>query len=213
MATLGRRLAAECFGTAGLLCVVVGSGIMAQRLAGDQAAIALLCNTLATVLGLWVLIEVIGPCSGAHFNPVVSTVMALKGRLPWSEAALYGVCQLLGAILGSAVAHIMFDLPLWSLSQTVRDGQGQLVAEFIATLGLLLVILFARPDRVPALVAAFIGAAYWFTSSTSFANPAAVVGRMLTDTYAGIAPTSAGWFVSAQFAGGLVALALTAKRP
>ena len=205
--TMRQRLFAECLGTALLLAVVVGSGVMAQRLAGGNVAIALLANTLATVGGLVVLIEVLGPVSGAHFNPVVSLVMAARGRLPRALVAPYIAAQLLGAALGTWLAHAMFDLRLLQVSTTPRTGAGQCVAEVVATFGLVLVVLRAPYGRVSALVAAWIGAAYWFTASTSFANPAAVFGRMLSDTFAGISPASAPAFVAAELAGAALALA------
>lgn len=198
---LHRRLLAEALGTALLLAVVIGSGIMAERLAGGQAAVALLANTAATVGGLFVLIELLGPSSGAHFNPVVSGVMALRGVLPKSHLVPYVLAQLAGAVLGAWLAHAMFDLEVWQFSERVRAGWGQWVAEAVATAGLLLVILRAQPPKVAALVAAYIGAAYWFTASTAFANPAAAVGRMFSNTFAGIAPESVPGFVAAQFVG------------
>ncbi len=206
--TLGRRLFAEGLGTALLLAVVIGSGVMGEALAGGNKAVALLANTLATVFGLYLLIVVFGPVSGAHFNPVVSLVMTLRGALPRAHLGPFVLAQLAGAACGAWLAHAMFDLPLWQLSAHVREGSGQWLAELVATAGLLLVILRGPPAHVPTLVAAWIGAAYWFTASTSFANPAAVFGRMLSDTFAGIAPGSAPGFVLAEVAGGLVGLAL-----
>jgi glycerol uptake facilitator-like aquaporin len=207
---LRRKLLAEGLGTALLLAVVVGSGVMGQRLAGGNAAIALLANTLATVAGLAVLIELLRPVSGAHFNPAVSLVMWARGSLARGELMPYIAVQLLGAVLGTWLAHAMFGLDVLQLSRHVRAGAGQWIAEGVATFGLVLVVLRAPASRVAALVAAWIGAAYWFTASTSFANPAAVFGRMLSDTFAGIAPTSAPAFVLAQFAG--AALAIVAQR-
>ena len=201
-----RQLFAECVGTALLLAVVIGSGVMGQRLAGGNVAIALLANTLATVGGLYVLIEILGPVSGAHFNPVVSLVMAVRGRLASAQVAPYIAAQLAGAALGAWLAHAMFDLPLLQASTRQRAGVGQWVAEIVATSGLVLVVLRAPASRAAALVAAWIGAAYWFTASTSFANPAAVFGRMLSDTFAGIAPASAPAFVAAELAGAALAL-------
>lgn len=196
-----RALVAEALGTALLLAVVIGSGVMAERLAGGNVAIALLANTLATVGGLVVLIEVFGPLSGAHFNPAVSLVMALRGGLAWPLFAGYVPVQLLGAVAGAWLAHAMFELPIVQLSSKLRGGAGQWLAEAVAGFGLLLVILRAPPTRVAALVAAYIGAAYWFTASTSFANPAAAVGRMFSDSFAGIAPASVPGFVAAELAG------------
>ena len=203
-----RKLAGEALGTALLLAVVIGSGVMAERLAGGNAAIALLANTLATVGGLYVLIEVFGPVSGAHFNPVVSAVMAFRGELPKASLLPYIAAQLLGAALGAWLAHAMFDLPILQVSAKVRTGTGQWIAEAVATAGLLLVILRAPAGRASAMVAAYIGAAYWFTASTSFANPAAVFGRMLTDSFAGIAPGSAIGFVLSQVAGAAIGAAI-----
>ncbi|MDI4635341.1 aquaporin family protein [Pelomonas sp. V22] len=199
--SLLRKLLAEGLGTLGLLCVVIGSGIMAERLAGGNVAIALLANTLATVGGLYVLIEVFGPISGAHFNPAVSLVMAWRGELARSAVLPYILVQLLGAMLGAWLAHAMFELPLLQLSSKLRGGMGQWIAEMVATAGLLLVILRAPAGRASALVAAYIGAAYWFTASTSFANPAAAFGRMFSDSFAGIAPASAPGFIAAQLLG------------
>lgn len=208
MSTLGRKLAAEALGTGLLLAVVIGSGIMAERLAGGNAAIALLANTLATVAGLYVLIEVFGPVSGAHFNPAVSAVMAVRGELPAAALAPYVAAQLAGAVLGAWLAHAMFDLPLFQLSAKVRSGPGQWLAEGVATAGLLLVILRAPAGRAAAMVASYIGAAYWFTASTSFANPAAALGRMFSDSFAGISPASVPGFVLAQLAGAAAGLAM-----
>lgn len=198
---LARRAAAEALGTALLLAVVIGSGIMGERLAAGNAAVALLANTLATAFGLYVLIEVFGPVSGAHFNPAVSTVMAVRGELAWPAWLPYVAAQLLGAVLGAWLAHAMFDLPILQWSTKVRSGPGQWLAEAVATAGLLLVILRAPAGRAAPLVACYIGAAYWFTASTSFANPAAAFGRMFSDSFAGIAPASVPAFVLAQCAG------------
>jgi glycerol uptake facilitator-like aquaporin len=206
--TTARRLLAETLGTAGLLAVVVGSGIMAERLAGGNAAIALLANTLATVGGLYVLIELFAPVSGAHFNPLVSAVMAWRGVLPRALLLPYVLAQMLGAALGAGLAHAMFGLPLVQLATQPRGGAGLWIAEAVATFALLLVVLRARPERVAAMVAATIGAGYWYTASTSFANPAATFGRMLTDSYTGIAPSSVPMFVLAQFAGAVSAWAV-----
>lgn len=202
--SLRKALLAEAIGTMLLLAIVIGSGIMAERLSAGNSAIALLANTAATVGGLYILIEVFGPVSGAHFNPVVSMVMALRGELPANRAVAYVIVQLWAAMAGAVLAHAMFDLPLQQLSSKLRTGQGQWIAEAVATAGLLLVILRAPAGKASAMVAAYIGAAYWFTASTSFANPAAVVGRMVSDTFAGIAPVSAPAFIAAQVIGGLI---------
>lgn len=206
--TLARKAFAEFLGTAGLLCAVIGSGIMAERLSGGNVAIALLANTLATVFALFVLIETLGPISGAHFNPVVTLVLGLRSRPgdePWRRTAtIFIACQLLGAAAGAWLAHAMFDMDLLQASGKLRDGPGQWLAEAVATAGLVLVILRAPAGKAAALVACYIGAAYWFTASTSFANPAAVLGRMLSDSFAGIAPSSAPGFVAAQFVGGAI---------
>ena len=203
---LPRQLLAEFGGTAMLLCAVVGSGIMAERLSGGNAGVALLANTLATMFALYVLIETLGPVSGAHFNPVVSLVMAVRaqpgedGR--WRIAVLFIAAQLGGAVAGTWLANAMFDLPVLQLSAKVRASPGQWLAEAVAAGSLLFVILRAPAGKASLLVAACIGAAYWFTASTSFANPAAVAGRMLSDSFAGIAPGSAIPFVAAQLVGG-----------
>jgi glycerol uptake facilitator-like aquaporin len=201
-----RRLLSEGLGTALLLAVVIGSGIMGERLAGGNVAIALLANTLATVGGLYILIEVFGPVSGAHFNPAVSLVMATRGKLEWHLLLPYVVVQLLGATLGAWLAHAMFDMRILEFSGKVRSGPGQWMAEAVATFGLILVILRAPASRVAAMVAAYIGAAYWFTASTSFANPAAAFGRMFSDSFAGIAPACVPGFVLAEFAGAAIGL-------
>ena len=206
---LPRRAFSEALGTALLLATVVGSGIMAQRLAGGNAAIALLGNTLPTGAILVVLILALGPLSGAHFNPVVSLVFALRGDLAWRDATVYFVCQITGGILGVLAAHLMFDLPLWQISQTVRSGPGQWFAEGVATFGLILTILLCLRHAVasiPYAVGLYITAAYWFTASTSFANPAVTIARSLSDTFAGIAPAGVIAFVLAQFCGGIVAM-------
>lgn len=215
--SLSRKLLAEGLGTALLLTVVIGSGVMAERLSGGNVALALLANTLATVGGLYILIEVFGPLSGAHFNPAVSAVMAWRGELAPSALLPYIAIQLLGAMLGAWLAHAMFDMSILQFSTKPRSGAGQWIAEGVATFGLLLVILRAPPARVAAMVAAYIGAAYWFTASTSFANPAAVFGRMFSDSFAGIAPGSAPGFVAAELIGAAVAVAvdraLAGRRP
>jgi glycerol uptake facilitator-like aquaporin len=208
LATAPQKVFAEALGTGLLLTVVIGSGVMAERLSGGNVAIALLANTLATVGGLYVLIELFRPVSGAHFNPAVSLVMASRGRLPWAQFGPYVLAQLLGALLGALLAHAMFDLTVLQFSTKVRSGVGQWVAESVATFGLLLVVLRAPAGRVAAMVAAYIGAAYWFTASTSFANPAAAFGRMFSDTFAGIAPASVAGFVMAELAGAGLAVAV-----
>ena len=207
-APLSRRLLAEGLGTLLLLAIVIGSGVMAERLAGGNVAVALLANTAATVAGLWVLIDVFGPVSGAHFNPAVSAVMAWRGVLARRELVPYVVVQLLGAMLGAWLAHAMFDMTIVQWSTKLRTGAGQWIAEAVATAGLLLTILRAPAARVAPLVASWIGAAYWFTASTSFANPAAAFGRMWSDSFAGIAPGSVPAFVIAQFAGAAAGAAL-----
>jgi glycerol uptake facilitator-like aquaporin len=205
---LPRALLAEALGTMLLLAIVIGSGIMAERLSGGNVAVALLANTAATVGGLYILIEVFGPVSGAHFNPAVSLVMALRGALPKGHALAYVPVQLGAAVLGAWLAHAMFDLPLWQVSHRLRTGQGQWIAEAVATAGLLLVILRAPAGKASAMVAAYIGAAYWFTASTSFANPAAAFGRMASDSFAGIAPSCVPGFVLAQLTGALIGWAV-----
>jgi glycerol uptake facilitator-like aquaporin len=209
---LSRRIAAEALGTALLLATVVGSGIMAQRLAGGNVAIALLGNTLPTGAILVVLILIFGPLSGAHFNPVVSAAFAARRDLAWGDAALYIAAQLAGGILGVWLAHLMFDLAPWQLSQTARTGPGQWLSEAVAAFGLLLTIfgcIAGAPHSVPYAVGLYITAAYWFTASTSFANPAVTVARALSDTFAGIAPADAPAFVLAQIAGAAAALAFS----
>ncbi len=206
MVDMRRKLLAETLGTALLLAVVIGSGIMAERLSGGNVAIALLANTLATVGGLYILIEVFGPVSGAHFNPAVSAVMALRGELPKAALGPYVLAQLIGAMLGAWLTHAMFDMQILQFSTHVRSGIGQWIAEAVATAGLLLVILRAPAGRAAAMVACYIGAAYWFTASTSFANPAAAFGRMFSDSFAGIAPASVAGFVIAQLIGALIGL-------
>lgn len=206
-----RRYIAECLGTAFLLAGVVGSGIMAAKLAGGNGALALLCNTLPTGAILTVLILTFGPVSGAHFNPAVSLAMALRRQLPTRVAAMYIAAQIVGGIVGVLVAHAMFELPLWQVSATVRAGYGQWLAEFVATFGLILTIFgcAARtPAAVPYAVGLYITAAYWFTASTSFANPAVTIARALSDTYAGIAPAGVVAFIAAQLSGTAAAVAL-----
>jgi glycerol uptake facilitator-like aquaporin len=206
-----QRLAAEALGTAFLLAGVVGSGIMAAKLAGGNAALALLCNTLPTGAILTVLILTFGPVSGAHFNPAVSIAFALCRELPWREAAAYIAVQIVGGIMGVWAAHAMFELPLWQVSVTVRTGPGQWFAEFVATFGLVLTILgcLARtPSAIPYAVGLYITAAYWFTASTSFANPAVTIARSISDSFAGIAPSGVIAFIAAQLAGMLAAVVL-----
>ena len=204
-----QRLFSEFLATCLLLVIVVGSGIMAERLAGGNDAIALLANTLATVGGLYVLIEVFGPVSGAHMNPAVSVVMATRGELAWMRLPAYIAIQLAGAACGAWLANEMFDLPL-GFSDKARGGAGPWLGEIVATAGLLLVVLRAPSSRVAAMVAAYIGAAYWFTSSTSFANPAAAFGRMFSDTFAGIAPADVPAFVAAQALGAALGVSIHA---
>ena len=211
MPALPQRAFCEWLGTAFLLAAVVGSGIMAQKLAGDDA-LALLCNTLATGAILAVLILVFGPLSGAHLNPAVSIGFALRSELPWSEAGIYIAAQVLGGLVGVWVAHLMFELPVWQFSITERTGAGQWLAEAVATFGLLLTIfgcVARRPDSVPYAVGLYITAAYWFTASTSFANPAVTIARSLSDTFAGIAPAGVAAFIAAQMAGMLAAVMLS----
>jgi glycerol uptake facilitator-like aquaporin len=206
-ATLGRRLAAEALGTALLLAIVVGSGVMGERLAGGNVAVALLANTLATGAGLMALILALGGWS-AHFNPLVSALAASRGGLPWREVPPYIAVQVVGAISGVLLAHAMFDLPLIETSRHVRAGTGQLVSEFVATVGLLAVILGTgrhRPAAVPYAVAAWVTAGYWFTASTCFANPAVAIARSLTDTFSGIRPADVPGFIAAEIVGTLAA--------
>jgi len=211
MPCLVRRVFCEGLGTAFLLAAVVGSGIMAQKLAGGNVALALLGNTLPTGAMLVVLILIFGPLSGAHFNPAVSIAFALRRELPWPEALVYIAAQIIGAMAGVWTAHLMFELPLWQFSATVRTGPGQWLAEAVATFGLLLTIFgcVARtPAAVPYAVGLYITSAYWFTASTSFANPAVTLARSLSDTFAGIAPASVAAFIAAQLAGMIAAVML-----
>ena len=203
-----KRYFAELVGTAALLCAVIGSGIMAEQLAAGNTAVALLANTLATVFALYVLIETLGPVSGAHFNPVVSIVMAYRKDLARHHVIAYVVAQLMGAALGAWAAHAMFELEIFQWSTKVRTGPAQWFAEAVATGGLLFVILRSPEGKASSIVACYIGAAYWFTASTSFANPAAAFGRMLTNTFAGIAPSDVPVFVLAQILGGFLGLIL-----
>lgn len=212
-AAIGRRVFAEALGTAALLAAVVGSGIMGERLAGGNVAVALLANTLATGAALVVLILVLGPVSGAHLNPAVTLVEAAARRLPARDAALYLAAQTSGAILGVWLAHAMFELDLWMLSTKVRAGPAQLLSEGVATAGLVVVIAAVsqhRPAAIPAAVGLYISSAYWFTASTSFANPAVTLARSLTDTFAGIRPVDVPGFVVAQLLG--AALGATVAR-
>lgn len=201
---LVRRLAAQGLGSFFLFATVIGSGVMAENLAGGNVAIALLGNTLAAGAMLFVLITIFGPISGAHINPAVSLVMATRGELGWRELAAFVLVQLCAGILGAFVVHLMFDLPVLQYSAKTRSGLGQWLGEGVATFGLILTILGTvrqRPAWVPATVALYITAAYWFTSSTSFANPAITVARSLSDSFAGIAPNDVPGFVIAQLAG------------
>lgn len=212
MTGLPRRLAAEAIGAFFLFACVIGSGIMATNLSQGNDAIALLGNTLATGAILFVLITVLGPVSGAHMNPAVSLVTAWRGELPWPEAAAYILVQLVAGILGAWAAHLMFGLPVLQMSVKARHGLGQMIGEGIATFGLILTILGTarhRPRWVAATVALYITAAYWFTSSTSFANPAITVARSLSDTFAGIALADVPAFVAAQLVGAAGAAALS----
>jgi glycerol uptake facilitator-like aquaporin len=200
-------MAAEGIGSLLLAATVVGSGVMADRLAGGNAAIALLANTGATVAGLATLIALLAPVSGAHFNPAVSLVQALRGSLAWRDLGAYSLVQVLGCCLGAVLAHAMFNLPLLQSSTHVRTGPGQWLAETVATFGLLLVILgHQRPRDAAWMVAAWIGAAYWFTASTSFANPALAIARSLTNSFSGIRPADVPAFIAAELAGALLAL-------
>jgi len=206
--SVARRLVAEGLGSALLLAVVIGSGIMGQRLAGGNVAIALLGNTLATGAALVVLIQVFGPISGAHFNPAVTLVSALRREMPWRLALAYPPVQVAGAVLGVWAAHAMFGEPILQVSTNLRDGGAQAFAEVVATFGLVAAILGVsrfRPESTAMAVGLYITAAYWFTASTSFANPAVTLARALSDTFAGIAPSSAPAFILAQFVGALLA--------
>lgn len=209
--TLSRRLVAEGLGTALLLAVVVGSGIMAERLAGGNVAIALLANAIATGAGLVALILMFGTVSGAHFNPVVTLSEAWQRNLPAREVGPYIASQILGAFAGVAAAHLMFSLPLFAASEHVRTGAAQWWSEFVATFGLIGVIIGcsrSRPTVTPFGVAAYITAAYWFTSSTSFANPAVTLARAVTNTFAGVRPSDAPGFILAQVLGAVAATLL-----
>ncbi len=208
MSQFGRKLLAEGIGSAILFATVVGSGIMAEGLSGGNVAVALLGNTLATGAILYVLITMLGPVSGAQFNPAVTLVMRLRGNSSWNEAAAVVLVQIGAGILGVWLAHAMFDLPILQLSAKSRSGPGQWLGEFVATFGLVLTILGTlrhKPEAVPTAVALFIVAGYWFTSSTSFANPAITIARSLSNSFAGIAPADAPGFILAQLAGALAA--------
>ncbi|AVF04219.1 MULTISPECIES: MIP/aquaporin family protein [Devosia] len=207
-----RRLAAEALGTGILVATVVGSGIMAQRLT-DDIALALLGNTIATGAILVVLIGVLGPLSGAHFNPAVTLVMALRRQLSAADAGLYVVSQICGAMLGTLLAHLMFDLPLVSAYADPRNGPSQWLSEAVATFGLVLTILVSlrhAPEQIAMRIGLYITAAYWFTASTSYANPAVTIGRALTSSFAGIGPADVPGFIIAQVLGALLAMALSA---
>jgi len=205
---LARRLFAEYLATLLLLAAVIGSGVMGERLGGGNAAVVLLANTLATMAALYVLVDLFGPLSGAHMNPLVSAVLALRGEFDAALLMPYVGAQLAGAACGAWLVHAMFGLPFLQWSQHAREGAGQWLGEIVATAGLLLVVLRAPRARIAALLAAWIGAAYWFTASTSFANPAATFGRMLSDSFSGIAPRSVPSFLAAQIVGAVLGSAL-----
>jgi glycerol uptake facilitator-like aquaporin len=209
--SLARRIVAEAIGTAMLLAAVVGSGIMGERLAGGNVAIALLANTIATGAALVALILAFGPISGAHLNPVVTLADAAMGGLKWAEAPFYLAAQFIGALAGVAIAHLMFGTPVFFASHHVRSGAAQIFSEFVATFGLLAVIWGCarrRSEAVPFAVGAYITAAYWFTASTSFANPAVTIARSLSDTFAGIRPADVPAFIVAQVLGAAAATLL-----
>lgn len=207
---LARRLAAEGLGSMLLAATVIGSGVMAQRLAEGNDAIALLANTGATVAVLAVLIALLGPVSGAHFNPAITLIQACRRTLRWRDVAPYTLAQVAGCCTGALLAHAMFELPLLQVSGHMRTGAAQWLAEIVATLGLALVVLgHPRAQDAPWMIAAWIGAAYWFTSSTSFANPAITIARSLSDTFAGIRVGDAPAFIAAQFIGAFIALLLS----
>jgi glycerol uptake facilitator-like aquaporin len=206
-----QRIAAEALGTALLLAVVVGSGIMGERLAGGNVAIALLANTIATGAALYALITTFGPISGAHFNPLVTIIERAEGKLCTKLMLGYMACQFVGAIIGVFAAHAMFELPMWLPSQHIRTGPAQWWSEVVATFGLITVIFYGvkqKSNSIPAAVAMYITAAYWFTASTSFANPAVTVARSLSDTFAGIRPIDAPGFIGAQMVGAALAYSL-----
>ena len=205
-----QKLAAECLGTMFLVATVVGSGIMAETLSGGNVGLALLANTIATGAILYVIIAMFGAVSGAHFNPAVSVVMAVKGDLLWPQTGGYIIAQIAGGVLGTWLAHFMFDVDIVQLSMKARSGLPQYGAEMVATFGLVLTILMGirhRPDAIPAMVALYITAAYWFTASTSFANPAVTIARTLSDSFAGIHYGDTLPFIVAQLMGALLALA------
>lgn len=209
-----QRLSAEALGSALLFATVIGSGIMAETLSGGNVAVALLGNTLATGAMLFLLINMLGPISGAHFNPAVTMVMTLRHKLPVREAVYYCIAQVIGGIIGVWIAHAMFAQPIWQISTHVRSGNGQWLAEAVASFGLLLTILGTertRPTSVAAAVALYITAAYWFTASTSFANPAITLARSLSDSFAGIRPIDVSGFIAAQLFGALLAHVLASK--
>jgi len=205
-----RRIAAEATGTALLLACVIGSGVMGERLAAGHVALALLANTIATGAVLVALIFTLAPISGAHLNPAVTLASAIRGELPWRDVPAYAAAQIVGAFIGVALAHLMFELPVFSISQHARSGFAQMLSEAVATFGLVLVIGSCVRSRAPvaAAVGAYISAAYWFTASTSFANPAVTLARAVSDTFAGIRPASAPGFVLAQLVGTAGAVAL-----
>lgn len=206
--TLSRRLVAECLGTALLLATVVGSGIMAERLAGGNVALALLGNTIPTGAILFVLITMLGPVSGAHFNPAVTLAFLLRREIGATQALVYIIVQVVGAVLGALLAHAMFEENLLQVSSNVRSGPAQWLSEAVATFGLVATILGTlrwRPEAVPTAVGLYITAAYWFTASTSFANPAVTIARSMTDTFSGIAPVNAPGFILMQFVGAVIA--------
>ena len=209
MSALPKQLAAEFIGTALLLATIVGSGIMGEKLAGGNAAIALLANAIATGAVLYSLLSALGPVSGAHFNPLVTLSEVMLGRLKSKPAMAYVVIQVIGALVGVLIAHRMFELPAFFPSHHVRSGSAQLLSEVVATFGLLLVIFQCarhKPESTPAVVGLYITAAYWFTASTSFANPAVTIARSMTDTFAGIRPLDAAGFIAAQFIGAFLAM-------
>jgi glycerol uptake facilitator-like aquaporin len=208
---LARRLTAEALGAALLLAIVIGSGIMGERLCRGNDAIALLGNTIATGAGLVVLITILGPLSGAHFNPAVTLVFAFRREITWGAACGYIAVQVAGALLGVWAAHAMFAEPILQISTRLREGPAQMFSEGVATFGLIAAILGSirfRPDATPLIVGLYITAAYWFTASTSFANPAVTIARSLSNTFAGIAPSSAPWFILAQLVGAGIATVL-----
>jgi glycerol uptake facilitator-like aquaporin len=210
MADLARRAVAEGLGTALLVTAIIGSGIMADRLSGDQG-VTLLANSLATGAALVALLTILGPISGAHLNPAVTFVLALRGAIRAREAAVYVAVQVAGGLAGAVLAHLMFELPLVAIAAQVRTGQGQWLAEFVATFGLVFVVLSGlrvKPEAVPVLVGLYIVSAYWFTASTSFANPAVTIARALTDTFTGIRPMDVPLFLVAQLLAALAGAAL-----